>query len=90
MCVYDSFAHDASPKFGDVCHVTFVHLHPDTPDGISGYSLQEHPVPWPYRFGAWRVGPGGRLVPNFISIEDAEGEDTEDELMGIEFSEISI
>lgn len=81
MCVYDGFAHDTSPGFGDVCHVNFVHYDLSMPDGITAYSLQEHTLPYPYRFGAWRKGPGNRLVPTFIRIEEGEFEETESAIL---------
>lgn len=73
MCIYDLFAHDTSPRYGDVVTVSKIHYHPDMPDGIGAYNFEEHPVPEPYRFGAWRRGGGpGSLEPNFIQIEEDE------------------
>jgi len=73
MCVYDRWIHEPHPQFGDVCHVVF--RHPAADGSLSGYSLQEYPLPHPFRFGAQYKGPDGRLCPTFIEIEEAELEE---------------
>lgn len=76
MCLYDAFSYDNSPRYGDVRTVSKEYYDPLMPDGISGYSLEEHPQPEPYRFGKWRrIGKG--LEPNFIEIEEDENEESE-------------
>lgn len=75
MCVYDNFVHDTSPGYGDICHVALIHY--NAGGEIEAYSLQEHPQPHPYRFGARYRGPGGRLCPTFIPIEAEEAEEEE-------------
>lgn len=76
MCIYDLFAHDNSPRYGDIVTVSTVHYDSNMPDGIGAYSFEEHPQPYPYRFGAWRRGrKSGSLEPNFIPIEENETEE---------------
>ena len=73
MCIYDLFAHDTSPRYGEVCTVSSLHYDHNMPDGIGAYNFEEHPVPPPYRFGAWRRGAvAGSLSPNFLQIEEDE------------------
>lgn len=82
MCVYDCWAYDPHPEFGEICHVSLIHYQPD--GSIGAYSLQEYPLPHPYRFGALYKGPGGRLCPTFIEVETQEEENsnvTAEELM---------
>jgi hypothetical protein len=78
MCIYDSFAHDTSPQYGEVCTVSRLYYNHEMPDGIGAYNFEEHPQPHPYRFGAWRRGmKPGSLEPNFIEIEEEEFEESE-------------
>lgn len=82
MCVYDHWAHEFSPEYGEVCHVSLIHYNSD--GSTDAYSLQEYPLPDPYRFGARYRGPGCRLCPTFIEVETAEAEEenvTVEELM---------
>jgi hypothetical protein len=68
MCVYEGWWPDPHPVMGDICHVSRIHY------GIDGrataYDLQEFPLPHPFRWGAWFVGPGKRLCKTFIEVED--------------------
>jgi hypothetical protein len=72
LCVYDDFAYGNSPRYGSVVTVSKIWHSPAMPDGVSAYSLEEFPQPWPYRFGAWRCYPGKDPVPNFMPIEEQE------------------
>lgn len=82
MCVYDKFAHDTSPEYGEVCTVSRVYYNHEMPDGIGAYEFEEHPQPSPYRFGAWRRGVKmGSLEPNFIQVETEEAEESETDVL---------
>jgi len=76
MCLFEGFDYDDTPHYGDICEVTKIYYNHDMPDGISGYALEEHPQPQPYRFGKWRRAAKG-LEPNFIEIEEDENEESE-------------
>lgn len=79
MCIYNDFWYDNSPRYGDICTVTKMYYDPTMPDGINAYNFEEHPVPEPYRFGAWRrVKPGSNILePNFIEMQENEDEEAE-------------